>query len=208
MSESHTCNIWKFEPYEFNRMKYFLFKGTLILIDWINLLKGAFKKIRSMHCKASKFAVVTDAFPPPGAESRRNNSSITFFREVGHHLYVTEYKFGNTNARSSGTTISISSRRLHRTGDSSNRTLHGSRGPIFIGFLFLMCQKKERAVKFLAAFWNSPYFILISSYPISRKFQFNYRFLIILVCPNICSSDDVKLSRLHFQLLHYLLFIK
>lgn len=86
---------------------YFFFKGILKLLEQISLLKGVSKKIKSLYCEALKFTVTEASLL--GAKSRRNNSSITFFREVGHHLYITEYKFGNTNARSSAATISINS---------------------------------------------------------------------------------------------------
>lgn len=55
---------------------YLFFKKAVFLIEQINLLKGAFKKIRSLHCEALKFAVVTEA-SPLGTEFRKNNSSIT-----------------------------------------------------------------------------------------------------------------------------------
>lgn len=86
---------------------HFFFKKTLMLLEQINLLKEISKKTRSLHCEVLKFTVTEASLF--GAKSRRNNSSITFFREVGHHLYITVYKFGNTNARSSAATISINS---------------------------------------------------------------------------------------------------
>lgn len=74
-------------------------------------------KIESLNGGVFKFSFVTKAYP---MESCRNNSPITFFREVGHYLYVTEYKFGNTNARSSRAAISITI--MLYSGDSSDRT--------------------------------------------------------------------------------------
>lgn len=103
----------------------FFFKKTLMLIEQINLPKGVSKKIRSLHRKALKFTIVTEASLLE-ADSRRNNSSITFFRKVGHYLYVTEYKFGNTNARSSGATISINSGAYIVPETHPSERLHGS----------------------------------------------------------------------------------
>lgn len=141
-------------------------------IEQINLTKGLSKKIRSLHCEALKFTVVTEA-SLLGTESRRNNSSIIFFRKVGHYLYVTEYKFGNTNARSSGATISINSGVYIVLETRPSEHLHGSR----LWHLSEFLQKKNSQLTLPAHHNDFFYFVLISSYSFIL-FQKNFTLIV------------------------------
>jgi len=67
---------------------------------------------------------------------------------VGHYLYITEYKFGNTNARSSGATISISSGAYIILETHPTERCTGQVDcDIYRNFALLKIQKK-RAIKF------------------------------------------------------------